>query len=201
MLDQGQTGFLLIMAALVLFMTPGLAFFYGGLVKAKSVISMMMMSFGAIALVAFVPVELHRDEPLPLCVAASTGQRALYPDRAACLALSDRMRDVMAVTGSQAFASLPLRAGGEEGVNGPRFADGDGVGEGAVEVAVTAIDGAVDRNPVGRERRDVREAADEDRVPVRVGRGGDILHGSCSGVDQPAVLYLLLRFWEGGSIL
>jgi ammonium transporter, Amt family len=52
MLDQGQTGFLLIMAALVLFMTPGLAFFYGGLVKAKSVISMMMMSFGAIALVA-----------------------------------------------------------------------------------------------------------------------------------------------------
>src|SRR3954452_22966121 len=38
--------------ALVLVMTPGVAFFYGGLVKAKSVISMMMMSFGAIALVA-----------------------------------------------------------------------------------------------------------------------------------------------------
>jgi ammonium transporter, Amt family len=35
-----------------LFMTPGLAFFYGGLVKAKSVISMMMMSFGAIGLVS-----------------------------------------------------------------------------------------------------------------------------------------------------
>jgi Amt family ammonium transporter len=33
-------------------MTPGLAFFYGGLVKAKSVISMMMMSFGAIGLIA-----------------------------------------------------------------------------------------------------------------------------------------------------
>ena len=32
-------------------MTPGLAFFYGGLVKAKSVISMMMMSFGAIGLI------------------------------------------------------------------------------------------------------------------------------------------------------
>jgi Amt family ammonium transporter len=32
-------------------MTPGVAFFYGGLVKAKSVISMMMMSFGALALV------------------------------------------------------------------------------------------------------------------------------------------------------
>jgi len=38
--------------ALVLLMTPGVAFFYGGLVKAKSVISMMMMSFGAIGLVA-----------------------------------------------------------------------------------------------------------------------------------------------------
>lgn len=38
--------------ALVLFMTPGVAFFYGGLVKAKSVISMMMMSFGALGLVS-----------------------------------------------------------------------------------------------------------------------------------------------------
>lgn len=43
---------LLIAAALVLFMTPGLAFFYGGLVKSKSVISMMMLSFGSIGLVA-----------------------------------------------------------------------------------------------------------------------------------------------------
>src|ERR1700749_3490067 len=43
---------LIIGAAMVLLMTPGLAFFYGGMVKAKSVISMMMMSFGAIALVA-----------------------------------------------------------------------------------------------------------------------------------------------------
>lgn len=38
--------------ALVLFMTPGLAFFYGGLVRARSVISMMMMSFATIGLVA-----------------------------------------------------------------------------------------------------------------------------------------------------
>jgi Amt family ammonium transporter len=42
---------LIVGAALVLLMTPGVAFFYGGMVKAKSVISMMMMSFGAIALV------------------------------------------------------------------------------------------------------------------------------------------------------
>lgn len=45
------TIWLLISAALVLFMTPGLAFFYGGLVKAQSVISMMMLSFGAMGLV------------------------------------------------------------------------------------------------------------------------------------------------------
>ena len=43
---------LLVAAALVLLMTPGVAFFYGGMVRAKSVVSMMMMSFGAIALVA-----------------------------------------------------------------------------------------------------------------------------------------------------
>ncbi len=50
-LDQGNTAFLLIAAALVLLMTPGLAFFYGGLVKAKSVVSMMMLSFGAMGLI------------------------------------------------------------------------------------------------------------------------------------------------------
>ena len=50
-MDQGNTAFLLICSALVLLMTPGLAFFYGGLVKAKSVISMMMLSFGAMGLV------------------------------------------------------------------------------------------------------------------------------------------------------
>jgi Amt family ammonium transporter len=50
-MDQGNTAFILIAAALVLLMTPGLAFFYGGLVKAKSVISMMMLSFGALGLI------------------------------------------------------------------------------------------------------------------------------------------------------
>ena len=50
-MDQGNTAFILLAAALVLLMTPGLAFFYGGLVKAKSVISMMMLSFGALGLI------------------------------------------------------------------------------------------------------------------------------------------------------
>lgn len=50
-MDAGSIAFGVVSTALVLFMTPGLAFFYGGLVRAKSVISMMMMSFGAIGLV------------------------------------------------------------------------------------------------------------------------------------------------------
>ena len=51
-MNQGNTAFVLISAALVLLMTPALAFFYGGLVRAKSVISMMMLSFGSMALVS-----------------------------------------------------------------------------------------------------------------------------------------------------
>ena len=51
-MDQGNTAFVLVSAALVLLMTPGLAFFYGGLVKAKSVVSMMMLSFGSLGLIA-----------------------------------------------------------------------------------------------------------------------------------------------------
>lgn len=50
-MDQGNTAFILISAALVLLMTPGLAFFYGGMVKAKSVVSMMMLSFGSLGLI------------------------------------------------------------------------------------------------------------------------------------------------------
>jgi Amt family ammonium transporter len=50
-MDTGNTAFLIICTALVLMMTPALAFFYGGLVRAKSVISMMMLSFGSMALI------------------------------------------------------------------------------------------------------------------------------------------------------
>ena len=51
MLDTGSLAWAVTATALVLLMTPGLAFFYGGLVKAKSVVSMMMMSFGSLALI------------------------------------------------------------------------------------------------------------------------------------------------------
>src|SRR5450756_219333 len=48
-IDTGDTACVLASASLVLLMTPGLALFYGGMVRAKSVLNMMMMSFGAMA--------------------------------------------------------------------------------------------------------------------------------------------------------
>ena len=50
-INTGDTGFMMICAALVLFMTPGLAFFYGGLVRSKNVVNTMMMSFAAMGVV------------------------------------------------------------------------------------------------------------------------------------------------------
>ncbi len=49
--DSGDTAWVLISAALVMFMTPGLAFFYGGMVRARSVLNMIMMSFSAMGVV------------------------------------------------------------------------------------------------------------------------------------------------------
>lgn len=50
-LNTGDTAWMLISAGLVTLMIPGLALFYGGMVRVKSVLNMMMMSFGALALV------------------------------------------------------------------------------------------------------------------------------------------------------
>ncbi|MFI2104818.1 ammonium transporter [Isoptericola sp. NPDC019693] len=55
-LDTGATAWMLMSASLVLLMTPGLALFYGGMVRGKSVLNMMMMSFGAIAVIGVVYV-------------------------------------------------------------------------------------------------------------------------------------------------
>ncbi|WP_053202046.1 ammonium transporter [Jiangella muralis] len=50
-LSAGDTAWVLTSAALVLLMTPGLAFFYGGMVRAKAVLNMLMMSFLCLAIV------------------------------------------------------------------------------------------------------------------------------------------------------
>jgi Amt family ammonium transporter len=52
--DTGDTAWVLTSAALVLLMTPGLAFFYGGLVRSKNMLNTLMMSFGAMAVMAMV---------------------------------------------------------------------------------------------------------------------------------------------------
>jgi len=49
--DSGDTAWMLISAALVLLMTPGLAFFYGGMVRARGVLNMIMMSVSAMGVV------------------------------------------------------------------------------------------------------------------------------------------------------
>jgi len=51
-LDSGNTAWMIVATTLVLLMTPGLAFFYGGMVRTKSVLNMMMMSFISIATIA-----------------------------------------------------------------------------------------------------------------------------------------------------
>ena len=53
-MDSGHTAWLLTATALVFFMTPGLAFFYGGLVRAKNLVNTMMLSFMSIAVVSIV---------------------------------------------------------------------------------------------------------------------------------------------------
>ena len=52
LIDGANTGFVMVCAFLVLLMTPGLAFFNGGMSRSKSVLNMMMMSFSAIAVVS-----------------------------------------------------------------------------------------------------------------------------------------------------
>ncbi|MBC48693.1 MAG: ammonia channel protein [Ilumatobacter sp.] len=51
-LDSGNTAWVLTSAALVLFMTPGLAFFYGGMVRSKNVLGMLMQNVFAMGLVS-----------------------------------------------------------------------------------------------------------------------------------------------------
>jgi Amt family ammonium transporter len=56
--DSGDTAWMLIASALVLIMTPGLAYFYGGMVNAKNVISTMLQSFIAMGVISIVWVTV-----------------------------------------------------------------------------------------------------------------------------------------------
>src|SRR6195952_6017399 len=53
-IDSGDTAWLLVSTALVLIMTPGLAFFYGGMVSKKNVLSTMMQSFVCMGVITII---------------------------------------------------------------------------------------------------------------------------------------------------
>ena len=50
-INTGDNAWLLVSAALVMLMTPGLAFFYGGMVRRKNALSTIMMSFMTLGLI------------------------------------------------------------------------------------------------------------------------------------------------------
>ena len=54
MIDHGETAFMMVCAALVFIMTPGVAFFYGGLVNKKNVLTIMMQSFISMGVVTII---------------------------------------------------------------------------------------------------------------------------------------------------
>ena len=53
-INGADTAWVLMSGALVLLMTPGLAIFYGGMVRAKSTLNMMMMSFAAMGVTTII---------------------------------------------------------------------------------------------------------------------------------------------------
>ncbi len=57
-MDSGNAAWLLVSAALVLFMTPGLAFFYGGMDRGRNVLNMLMMNFYCLLIVPIVWVAV-----------------------------------------------------------------------------------------------------------------------------------------------
>ena len=71
-------------------------------------------SLGAHTVASYARLPLHG--PLPACVATASGDRVLLPDRAASLSFGPEMEAVLADTGCQAWAALPL--GGSGGILG-----------------------------------------------------------------------------------
>ncbi|MEZ0090770.1 ammonium transporter [Streptacidiphilus sp. EB129] len=98
--DTGSTAWVLVSAALVLFMTPGVAFFYGGMVRTKHVMSMLLQNFITIALVSVVWVVLG------YCLAFGKGNGFIGDLHFAGLAHMDET--VPGFTGASAMAIPPL---------------------------------------------------------------------------------------------
>ena len=91
-MNQADTAWMLVSTALVLLMTPALAFFYGGLVRSKNALNTMMMSFIALGVVgiawaligyslAFAPGNAARRRPVARssCATSASRRRARIP--------------------------------------------------------------------------------------------------------------------------
>ena len=98
-MDTGGTAWVLTSAALVLLMTPGLALFYGGMVRAKSVLNMMMMSFGALAMVGVLWVLWGYSIAFGNDVGAGTGASGLLGDPFEFFGLKGLMADTTTEAG------------------------------------------------------------------------------------------------------
>ncbi len=95
MVNTGDTAWILTSAAFVLLMTPGLALFYGGMVRAKSVLNMMMMSFGALALISVLWVLYGYS----IAFGDSVGGAGLIGNPAEFFALEGLMEDLTSEEG------------------------------------------------------------------------------------------------------
>ena len=69
MIDTGNTAFMLLATSLVMLMTPGLAFFYGGLVGRKNVLAIMMQSFVSMGITTIIWVAIGYS----LCFSGDVG--------------------------------------------------------------------------------------------------------------------------------
>lgn len=102
-LNTGDTAWLLMAAALVLLMIPGLAFFYGGMVRMKSVLNMLMMVMGALFVVGILWVLVGYS----MAFGDSYGQLGLLGDVAQFAGLEGLMADdAEAVYPAMAFVAF-----------------------------------------------------------------------------------------------
>jgi len=105
-INSGDTAWVLVSAALVLLMTPGVALFYGGMVRAKSVLNMMMMSFGAMATISVAWVLWGYSE------AFGQSWHGLFGNPFQHFGLSDLLSGDKAIFGYRAAASgVPAHGG------------------------------------------------------------------------------------------
>jgi Amt family ammonium transporter len=130
-IDAGSTAWMLVSAALVLLMVPGLALFYGGMVRAKNVLNMFLSVMVCCGVMGVLWVVLGYAMAFPVIDQADGSNKALislgtneYPDPA------DPAKTVSATVSVVGFDSnlVMLKAFGQDGSFGGNLTSGDTVG-------------------------------------------------------------------------